>query len=254
MAPDITSPTNERIKWLVRLRERRNRDAEGVFVVEGSRLYDRAIEAGLRPQITFTSTAGYADFDGEVITVEPAVLDKASYRSRSEGLIAVFPQNEIGLDRIDVQPSPLILIAENIEKPGNLGAMMRTAAAAGADALLAVGRTVDPFNPNAIRASTGASFSMPWAVCMWDEAGLWLTEREIELVAASPEGGVPLWQADLTGPVAIVIGAEDAGLSPEAEAAAGQLVAIPQTGAVDSLNASVAAALVLFEAVRQRAS
>lgn len=252
MSPDITSSSNERIKWLIRLRDRRHRDAEGVFVVEGARLYGRAIDAGLSPLMTFVAgtTPGLV---GDVVTVDPSVLDRASYRDRSEGLIAVFPQFDTALERVSPRSEPLILIAEGIEKPGNLGAMLRTASAAGVDALIAVGSTVDPFNPNVLRASTGAVFSVPVAVSTWDMAQPWLSQREIALVAASPDAATSLWHADLTGPVAVVIGAEDTGLSPQAAAMATRTVRIPQheTG-VDSLNASVAAAIVLFEAVRQR--
>ena len=220
--------------------------------MEGPRLYSRALEAGLVPRVTFVSDDGVATV-GETVTVNPAALDKASYRDRSEGLIAVFPQVGTGLERIELETSPLILIAEDIEKPGNLGAMMRTAAAAGADGLIAVGSTVDPFNPNTVRSSTGALFDLDLAVSSWDETGPWLEEHGLDVVAASPDGDVPLWSADLTGPVALVIGAEHTGLSERAASMATQIVAIPQsTVGVDSLNASVAAAVLLFEAVRQR--
>lgn len=249
---DVTSHANERIKWLVRLRERRHRDADGVFVVEGEVLYRRAVAAGLTPDVVFTD--GSVDLDGDVVSVEPSVLDKASYRQRSQSVISVFPQFETSLDHIEVSSSaPLVLIAENIEKPGNLGAMTRTAAAAGVDALITVGATVDPFNPNTVRSSTGALFTLPLAVSTWAETAPWLEERGIEMVGTSPDGELPLWNADLTGSVALVIGAEDTGLSEHAASLAGALVAIPQSeAAVDSLNASVAAAVVLFEAVRQR--
>jgi len=253
VAPDITSPANERIKWLARLRERRHRDREGLFVVEGPRLYSRAIQAGLAPRVTFVSDDVLATV-GETVTVDPAALDKASYRDRSEGLIAVFPQVATGIERIEPETSPLILVAEDIEKPGNLGAMMRTAAAAGADGLIAVGSTVDPFNPNSVRASTGAVFDLDLAISSWDETGPWLEERGFAVIGASPDGNVPFWSVDLTGPLAVVIGAEDTGLSERAVAMATQIVVIPQSeeGVVDSLNASVAAAVLLFEAVRQR--
>jgi RNA methyltransferase, TrmH family len=249
--PAITSPSNDRIKWLVRLRERRHRDAEGVFVVEGERLYRRAISAGLVPDVVFTD--GTVDVDGHVTPVDPSVLDKASYRSRSEGIIAVFPQFDVGIGRIEPSPTPLLLVVEDVEKPGNLGAMMRTAAAAGADAVITVGATVDPFNPNALRSSTGALFSVPLAVSSWEETAPWLEGRGVEVVGASPDGENTLWAADLTRAVAVVIGAEDRGLSEVARSIAGTLVSIPHSYAgVDSLNASVAAAVVLFETVRQR--
>lgn len=251
---EITSPSNERIKWLVRLRDRTHRDHEGVFVVEGSRLYQRALDAGLAPQVTFVSDPAIGGV-GETVTVAPEVLDKASYRARSQGLIAVFGQLETALDDLDKGSDPLFLIAENTEKPGNLGAMCRTAAAAGVDAVFTVGDTVDRWNPNAVRSSTGAIFSLPVVATSWDELESWVRDRGIRLVAASPDGGTTLWQTDLNGPLAVVVGAEDEGLSERAQSVAHHLVAIPQaeTG-VDSLNASVAAAVVLFEAVRQRSS
>jgi TrmH family RNA methyltransferase len=248
---DIGSPGNERIKWLVRLRERKTRDDERLFVVEGDRLYERALKAGLRPTLTFVS--GDFETSGVTVTVAPDVLDKASYRNRSQGIIGVFQQFTTDLGSIEPSANPLLLIAEGIEKPGNLGAMMRTAAAAGADAVVTVGGTVDPFNPNVIRSSTGAVFTLPVAVSSWEETAPWIEERRIGVVGASPAGDVTLWDADLGGPVAIVVGAEDAGLSEQAAAVARELVAIPQTGrGVDSLNASVAAAVLLFETVRQR--
>ncbi|HJQ76903.1 MAG TPA: RNA methyltransferase [Acidimicrobiia bacterium] len=247
----VTSPANEQIKRLVRLRERRHRDAEGVFLVEGELLYRRALAAGLRPSGVFTDAT--SDIEGDVVTVEPSVLDKASYRQRSQGVIAVFPQFETGLALLELSSSPLILIAEDIEKPGNLGAMMRTAAAAGVDALITVGSTVDPFNPNTIRASTGALFTVPLAVSSWAETAPWLDEHGIHLIGASPDAAETAWETNLTGPVALVIGAEDKGLSEQAASLAERSVLIPQSaGGVDSLNASVAAAVLLFEAVRQR--
>jgi TrmH family RNA methyltransferase len=249
---DISSPGNERIKSLVRLRDRKERERTGLFTVEGARLYSRAVESELIPLVTYVSEDAFETI-GEVITVEPSVLDKASYRKRSQGIIGVFRQFETGLDHVELSANPLLLVVEGIEKPGNLGAMMRTAAAAGADAIVAVGGTVDPFNPNVGRSSTGALFGLPLAVSSWEETAPWLESHGISVVGASPDGEVSLWDADLGGPVAIVIGAEDAGLSGQATAIARELVVVPQTArGVDSLNASVAAAVLLFEVVRQR--
>lgn len=247
MSYDIQAPTNERIKWLVRLGDRQHRDAEGLFLVEGERLYRRALESGLEPTVSFVS----GDFEtvGEMVTVAPEVLDKASYRKRSHGIIGVFPQFDVGLDRITDRS--LLLVAEDIEKPGNLGAMLRTASAAGAGGVIAVGSTVDPFNPNVVRASTGSVFSTPLAVTSWDELKPWLVG--LNVVATSPDGVSSLWDCDLTGPSAILVGAEDVGLSERALGLATKNVVIPQAeGATDSLNASVAVGIVLFEAVRQR--
>jgi TrmH family RNA methyltransferase len=253
VAPDISSPSNERIKWLRRLRDHGHRDAEGVFVVEGERLYRRALQAGLLPIITFVTEPKTVDTVGDVVTVDPTALDRASYRKESQGLIAVFPQLETGLDHLELAQPSLILIAENVEKPGNLGAMIRTAAAAGADALITVGKTIDPHNPNVVRASTGALFTLPLAMSHWDELALWLDEQRIRVVCAAPDASEPLWESDLTGPLALVVGAEDVGLSERALTAADATVLIPHSNAiVDSLNVSVAAAILLFEARRQR--
>ncbi len=222
-------------------------------MVEGDRLYRRALDAGLEPKVTFVS-GGERETAGDVVTVAPGVLDKASYRSQSEGVIGVFDQWETSLERLHLPEGALLLIAEDIEKPGNLGAMMRTAGAAGVDAVVTVGQTVDAFNPNVVRASTGALFSTPLAVSRWEELAPWLQHQGIRMIAATPDGDVALWESDLTGAVAIVIGAEDRGLSKRAVDLADHLVAIPQAGpGVDSLNASVAAAVLIFEASRQRA-
>lgn len=253
MPPEITSPANDHIKWLIRLRDRKHRDAEGLFVVEGDRLYRRALEAGLVPEITFVTDPDVVHTVGRVLTVDPTALDKASYRRESEGVIAVFPQFDTSIAHLEVATPPLILIAENVEKPGNLGAMLRTAGAAGADALITVGNALDAYNPNVVRASTGALFTVPLAMSDWDELAPWLEHAGLRVVCAAPDAAEPVWEAHLTGPLALVVGAEDAGLSERALALADRTVLIPQdTGIVDSLNVSVAAAILLFEARRQR--
>lgn len=251
MTYDITSPSNDRIRRLVRLRERRHRDAEGVFVVEGSRLVERALAAGMEPIEVYTDRS--LDLPGfeRAVTVDPTALDRASYRNRSEGLIAVFEQLDLSLNRLG-SPGSLVLAAEAIEKPGNLGAMLRTADAVGADAFVAVGSTIDPFNPNVLRASTGALFSVAIAVCELVEFLDWLDR--VELVAAVPGSPIPYWADDLTGDTALIVGSEDAGLSEEAVEAARRTVSIPMAGITDSLNASVSLALLAYEAVRQRAT
>lgn len=254
MSVDISSPSNERIKWLVRLRTRRHRDAEGVFVVEGERLYTRALEAGRVPRVTFVEPDRSLETVGPTVSVAPAALDRASYRQRSQGVLAVFPQQNTGVaDLTPPGPDSLLVVAEGVEKPGNLGAMLRTAAAAGADALIAVGATVDLHNPNVLRTSTGAVFSVPSAVTTWDELSPWLEKTGVRLVGAAPSATRSMWDSDLTGAMALVLGAEDAGLSDRALANLDEAVVIPQApGAVDSLNVSVAAAILLFESRRQR--
>lgn len=194
----------------------------------------------------------------EVIEVNEAVLRKMSYHREPEGLLAVCVRPGTGLDRLPaVNDGTLWLVAVGTEKPGNLGAMARTADAAGCSAVIAAGTPVDPFHPNALRASTGAVFALPVVTCGEDEARAALRERGVRLLAAAVDGAVAWDDADVGGAVAIAIGAEDAGLSPAwgeaAAASGGATLRIDAAGrVVDSLNASVAAGVLLFESVRRR--
>lgn len=252
---DITATSNPRIKRLVGLRDRKQRDQESVFLVEGPRDIDRALGAGLRAKEIYYDVARFdaCPYPGGLEAgVETAALDRASYRGRSQGVIAVFDQFPISLDNLTLEPDPLILMIEAIEKPGNLGAVLRTADAVGADAVIAADPATDPFNPNVIRASTGALFTIPIAVTDLETAVAWLLEREVSIVAADPPGPTGLWAADLTGSRAILVGSEHDGLSEQARAAADVTVSIPMHGAVDSLNTSISAAILAYEALRQR--
>ncbi|MCP5113610.1 MAG: RNA methyltransferase [bacterium] len=156
------------------------------------------------------------------------------------------------LDRLPTAATPLLLIADTIEKPGNLGAMIRSADGAGTTGLIAADFVTDLVNPNTIRASQGAVFSTPVAAAPGDAVRVWLQHHQIRTIAATAAATTSLWDTDLTGPLAIVVGSEHAGLSPAWHSA--QTVSIPMAGISDSLNASVAAAVMLYEAVRQRAS
>lgn len=239
------------MKRLARLARRSQRDDEGVFVVEGARLAVRAIEAG------FVPIEAYGDGSVQVqgvdpILVRPEVLDRVSYRERSEGLIVVFRQRRSTLSEVEPLHPALVLVAENLEKPGNLGAILRTADAVGADAVVTVPGEMDVFNPNVLRSSTGAAFTVPVPPASVGELGTWLAAHRIDLVAADPAAPRTLWEVDLSGPVALMVGAEDDGLSTETREAADVLVSIPMAGLVDSLNASVAMAVLAFEARRQR--
>lgn len=248
---DITSPANERIKRLVRLRSRRHRDDEGVFLVEGPRLLDRALESGLEPVEIYEDGSLERSYP-DAVRVEPTVLDKASYRQTSQGTIAVFGQLPTHLPRISVSSPALLIAAEAIEKPGNLGAMLRTAAAVGADCFLTVDDRTDIFNPNVVRSSTGALFTVPVAVTDLQTLRAWLDSHSISLVAATPGASLTMWDADLGGSCALLVGTEAEGLSDQARAQADLEVSVPMTGLVDSLNASVSAALLAYEALRQR--
>lgn len=253
MTAEITSTSNPKVKEVVRLRERSARDKSGLFLVEGRALVDLALAAG----IEVTQVLHLADHNpppGVPSTVvSPDALDRMSYRQTSDQMIAVARQFPTGLNRLETGEHALLAVAESIEKPGNLGAMLRTVDAAGGDGLIAAGRGVDPFSPNVVRSSLGALFSVPLAVAALDEVFEWLRLDGISVVAASPDGGLPYWEADLTGPVAVLVGSEHEGLSPQAVDGADLVVSIPMRGRTDSLNASVSLALLVYEAVRQRA-
>jgi len=262
----ITSTANPRLKAVVRLRDRRDRDRSGLFLVEGYRELRRAVEAEVPLTEVWCCPALYLgqnesalveaarDQGAEIVDVAETPFRKASYRDRPEGLLAVARQFPTGLDHLDPGPAPLLLVVEGIEKPGNLGTMMRTAEAAGVAALIVCDPTTDPFNPNVVRASLGTLFSLPLAVADTPAAIAWLHARGIRTVATTPSAARPHWEADLTGGVAVVVGSEQYGLSAAWLQGAIERVLIPMPGTVDSLNAAMAAGIVLFEAVRQRHS
>ncbi len=262
----ISSGQNPRVKAVVRLRERRHRQAEGVLIVEGADELTLALEAGVRPTQVFVcrelsqARPGGAPRqpplpgDVEVIEVTAPVFAKLAYRENPDGWLAVVPAPWSGLEALAARlsPNPLLLVCEAVEKPGNLGAMLRTADAAGVDALLVCDPGTDPGNPNVVRASRGTLFTVPVALASGAEALAWLRARGIMTVAATPQAERLYTQVDLRGPAAIVVGAEDQGLSEPWLRRADQQARIPMAGRVNSLNVSAAAALLLYEAVRQR--
>jgi len=241
----ITSVDNPRVKDVLRLRKARERRRAGLFVAEGPREVERARAAGLTIQATYFAPELIAwPHGGE--EVSDRVLRKMTYRAEPEGVIAVVEQPRHELPR----GGTLYLVAVGIEKPGNLGAMARSADAAGADALLVADARADPYNPNAIRASTGAVFSLPVVEATLDD----VRALDTQLVAAGVDAATRHTDADLARATAIAVGAEDTGLDERWLAAADVTVRIPMHGRItDSLNASNAAAILLFEAARQRA-
>jgi RNA methyltransferase, TrmH family len=243
--PVITSVDNPRVKDVLRLRKARERRREGLFVAEGPREVERALEAGLTIRASYVAPELLPDWPHGGEEVSARVLARMSYRAEPEGIVAVVEAPEHRLP----QDATLLLVAVGIEKPGNLGAMARTADAAGADALVISEARSDPWNPNAIRASTGAVFTLPVVDATLDEV-VALPQQKVAAVVDAPRSYA---EADLTAPTALVIGAEDAGLDARWQAAADLAVALPMRGrTVDSLNASTAAAILLYEAVRQR--
>jgi TrmH family RNA methyltransferase len=242
----ITSLENPRVKEVLRLRKARERRREGLFLAEGRREVSRAIAAGLTVRSVYVAPELIPDWPGGD-EVSARVLAKMTYRADPEGVLAVV---EIPVRTLP-EESTLLLVAVGIEKPGNLGAMARTADAAGAAALLIAEANVDPWNPNAIRASTGAVFTLPIVEATRDEIAA-LPQRKIAAVLGAKHTHT---DADYREPTAFLVGAEDDGLSAEWRAVADVEVEIPMQGAAaDSLNASAPAAVLLFEAVRQRSS
>ncbi len=187
------------------------------------------------------------------LTVSRAVFEKISYRENPDGWLAVFSIPQTKLEDLKLSATPLIVIAESIEKPGNLGAILRTADAAGVDALLVCDARVDVWNPNVVRASRGAVFSVPIVQCENARALEWLKDGTMRVVAASPSADEIYSDVNLREGVAIVVGTEDEGLSDFWMNHADVKVKIPMAGKINSLNVSVSAALILYEAVRQRA-
>lgn len=255
---DITSTHNPRIKQLVKLRDdKKTRKAQGLMLVEGWDEIQLALATGHQPR-TLLSAPELASrsltlASVETLTLTRSVFEKLSYRENPDGWLAVFPIPKASLDSVQLQSSsPLIILAEAIEKPGNLGAMLRTADAAGVDLVLLCDPRADLWNPNVVRASRGTVFSVPTVECDSASALTWLKERGIRILAATPSASTLYTAADLTQPTAIALGTEDAGLSEFWLRNADLRVLIPMHGQVNSLNVSVSTALIVYEAVRQR--
>jgi len=260
----VSSPANPRIRAAARLRDRRERDRTGLSLVDGAREVRRALDSGVEVVEAFVSP-GFAERpDGAAIVerleaggtdwvgaTDPA-LARLAFGDRSEGVVAVIRPPAIGLERLMPPAHPLVVVAEGIEKPGNLGAMLRSADGAGADAVIVADPRTDPFNPNAIRASLGTIFSVPLAAASSGDVLGWLAERGIRVLAASAAAELDYTAADLCGAVALVLGSEADGLSATWQDDRVTAVRIPMRGVADSLNVSVAAAVLLYEARRQR--
>ena len=193
-----------------------------------------------------------AQAGAEHITVNRAVFEKISYRENPDGWLAVFPIPQDSLEDLKLSDSPLVIVAESVEKPGNLGAILRTADAAHVEALLVCDPRVDPWNPNVVRASRGAVFSVPVLECDNAAALEWLRRARIQILAATPSADAIYSDIDLRQPTAIAVGTEDEGLTDFWMSHADVKVRIPMSGRVNSLNVSVSTALIVYEAVRQR--
>lgn len=263
----LTSSHNPHIKAALRLEKRSERAQRRLTLVEGVREVSRALAVGVVPVEAFVcpelvdhsllggALAQLARLDAErrthLFTVTPEVFAKLAVREESGGVVLVIPFLDATLDHLPLRAKPFFAVIDHPEKPGNLGAILRTADAAGVDGVIVCGG-VDLHNPNVVRASLGALFTVPVAEASATEAIDWLKARRIRLVATTPDASTRYTTIDLTGPVAIVMGSEAEGLSPQWLAAADERVMIPMAGYIDSLNLATATALLLYEVVRQR--
>lgn len=268
----ITSPQNPRVKRVIKLNDRRARDEARQTVVEGVREARLALGRGIVPVEAYlcpelidgaeaeTAARHLQDITAtgmsELFLVSPEVFGKMAYRGESGGLLLVVAYRSPRLDDLQFRGAPFLVVVEEAEKPGNLGAILRTADAAGIDAAIVPtpnnSRGTDLHNPNVIRASLGAYFTVPTVATSNEEAIDWLKRHGIAIVAATPAADALYTATDLTGPVALAVGSEAWGLSDAWLAAADRRVRIPMAGEVDSLNLSASAALLMYEVVRQR--
>lgn len=262
--PILTSLANPRIKAAVDLRDRRERERTGLTLVDGAREVGRALAAGVALVEVFVCESLLAGPDARQaldllrnrdIPLQPVsetVFAKLAFGQRAEGLVAVVRIPSTALDELRLPAVPLVVVVEGVEKPGNLGAVLRSADGAGADAVIAASPATDLFNPNAIRASAGTIFAVPLAAAPSGETLGWLAGRALRIVTALVDAEKAYTDADLTGPLALVLGAEAEGLSDAWRKPDVQAVRIPMLGVADSLNVSVSAAILLYEARRQR--
>jgi TrmH family RNA methyltransferase len=267
----LRSAANPTVRHLVRMRDNRARRKAGRVIVDGWRETAQAIDAGLRLCGIYlsesmsiedqTATAAkiryvlkHADQSNRTTYVSDSMMEKIGYGQSSRGVVAEFVRPTLQLQKLKLPASPLILVLDRIEKPGNIGAVFRCADAAGLDAVLLCD-THDLFNPNAIRSSLGCVFHVPAAIGTQTEIEQFLLARSIRAVAARVESSTPLWTADLGGPLAVILGSEAEGLGDRWQTLGDRPVEgirIPMAGRADSLNVSVSAAVIAFEASRRR--
>lgn len=264
MNGSITSSQNPKIKELIALQQKSSeRRKSGLFVLEGLRELQHCMSAGFSADSVFVCPdilgngpevrSLLASVPGNrVFEVSKEVYGKIAYREGTEGIIAEVRAKDNSLEGLQLPDNPLVLVAENVEKPGNLGAMLRTCDAAGADAFIICDPKTDLYNPNLIRASLGAAFTVPCAICSSPEAISFLKKRGISILTAQLQDSTTYYNRDMRGATAIVAGTEDKGLSGQWREAADAHIRIPMLGKLDSLNVSVSAAILLYEAVRQR--
>ena len=253
----ITSPQNQRIKHVVALQQKSSlRREEGLFVVEGQREIEHCMASGYEVVEVFTVDGLRFTGDSPVTRVSPQVYEKMAYRGSTEGMIAIVKAKDHSISSVNCKllsvNNPLVVVLESVEKPGNLGAILRSADAANVDAVIVCDPLTDLYNPNLIRASIGAIFTVPTAVCTSEECIAFLKERKIKILTAQLQDSYEYYNYDMRQATAIVMGTESTGLTQQWREAADAHIRIPMLGRLDSLNVSVSAAILMYEAVRQR--
>jgi TrmH family RNA methyltransferase len=264
----IDSPANDKLKQARRLRRSRHRASEHAFLIEGYRELARAVDGGIAVRDLFTCPDLWTGRNEQSLTdlVESRggrinVLTARAFASLAgqetpDGVLGVAEVPQVGLDRQDeafaASAQPLFMVVEGIERPGNLGTIARTCAGTGVSGLIVCDPQVDPFHPEVVRASVGALFSLPLSVVRTQDFLSWARDRSVRLVVSSPAGAVSYDEALVTGTTALVVGSEKSGITDDLRDAADELVSLPMSGDVDSVNVAVAAGVLVFDAMRQR--
>ena len=253
----IISINNPEIKNIIKLKKARERKRQGLILVEGRHEVFLARESGLDIKKLYYSSEFVSDENfkietDDVVEVEKEIFKKISLREKPDGYLGLFYAKEFELEKVKLGKNPLVIVLEAVEKPGNLGAILRTADAVQADAVLVCNLQTDIFNPNVIRASLGTVFTNQLVVCSSSEAISWLKKNGIKIFSTTPEASVLYFEANFSESVAIIVGTEHEGLSQIWLDEADKKIKIPMLGRVDSLNVSVSAGVVVYEARRQR--
>lgn len=257
----ITSSKNPKLRLLLELQQKSSeRRKHGLFVVEGLRELQHCIETGYEVDTLFVCPSLLNLNDPSfpecrTFELSKEVYEKVAYRGTTEGIIAEVKVRENGLEQLASRlksESPLIVVLESVEKPGNLGAVLRSADAASVDAVIVCDPLTDLYNPNLIRSSIGAVFTVPVATCTSEECIAFLKANKIQIITAQLQDSELYYNTPMDGPTALVMGTESTGLTNQWREAADAHIRIPMLGRLDSLNVSVSAAILMFEAVRQR--
>ena len=261
MIETITSAQNPKIKLLLQLQQKSSeRRKAGLFIVEGRRELMHCLEAGFVVDSVFWCSAVEVGTEPlpmlpegvRVFEVSKTVYEKVAYRGSTEGIIAEVRERSLTLADLKLPDRPLVVVLERIEKPGNLGAILRSADAAGVDAVIVCDPLTDLYNPNLIRSSVGAFFTVPCVACTSDECIAFLKQQGIQILTAQLQDSSLYYDTDMRGATAIIMGTEATGLTDQWRKAADAHIRIPMLGRIDSLNVSVSAAILMYEAVRQR--